>query len=80
LRPLGPALGRVVVVLAAYAVFALVVLSGAGLLSRVLVLPSLFDRLVTGAVVIGLPLAAVLAWRYPSVGDGPPRSESAGGE
>jgi hypothetical protein len=80
LRPLGPALGRVLVVLAAYAVFALVVLGGAGFLSRVLVLPALFDRIVTGAVVLGLPLAAVLAWRYPSVGDVAPHAGSAGGE
>jgi hypothetical protein len=80
LRPLGAALGRVVVVLAAYALFALVVMSGARFLGRVLVLPALFDRLVTGAVLVGLPLAAVLAWRYPSVGDGPPRADSAGGE
>jgi hypothetical protein len=79
-KPLGAALGRVVVVLAAYALFALVVLSGAGLLGRVLVLPALFDRLVTVAVVIGLPLATVLAWRYPSVGDIPPVADSTGGE
>jgi hypothetical protein len=46
----------------------------------VLVLPALFDRIVTGAVVLGLPLAAVLAWRYPSVGDVAPHAGSAGGE
>lgn len=75
MRRLGAALGRVVVVLAAYGVFALVVLSGSRFLGRVLVLPVLFDRLVLGAVSVGVPLAAVLAWRYPSVGDGAARPD-----
>lgn len=76
----GGAFARVAVVVAGYVLFALVVLGGSGFLGRVLVLPALFHRIVTGALVLGLPLAAVLAWRYPSVGERPRRADAAGGE
>lgn len=59
---------RVVWVLIAYAVGAAIVLQGGFWLSRVLVLPQLFDRLLVGMVVLGIPVAVFMAWRYPHLG------------
>jgi len=37
---------------------------------RLLLLPTLFPKVVTGALFLGVPVVSVLAWRYPSVGGG----------
>lgn len=64
------AVKRVAVVLAAYALGALLLLPFLNALQRLLFLPELFDRLARAALLLGVPLAAVLAWRYPDVGKG----------
>lgn len=63
-------LRRVLWVLIAYAGGAWLVLLLAGWLLRVLALPPLFGMLVRVLVVVGAPVAALLAWRYPELGRG----------
>lgn len=63
-----PPLRRVLLVLIAYAAGAWLVLLLAGWLGRVLALPPLFATLVRGLAIVGLPVAIMLAWRYPELG------------
>ncbi len=63
-------LRRITYVLLAYLPVAWIVLGFAGWLRRVLALPQLFDSLLRGGLVLGLPLAALLAWKYPELGNG----------
>jgi hypothetical protein len=65
----GPALARVGIVLSAYALGAWLLLPMLDALQRVLFLPELFNRLARGALLLGVPVAIALAWRYPDVGD-----------
>jgi uncharacterized membrane protein len=64
----GAPLRRVLAVLLAYAAGAWIVLLGARWLRRVLALPQLFDDLLLAALIAGVPVAAVVAWRYPDLG------------
>ena len=61
---------RVLWVLLAYGVGAAVVLPALDLLQRVLALPPLFGALARGGMILGVPLAIVVAWRYPESGEG----------
>ena len=61
---------RVLWVLLAYAVGAAVVLPGIDWLQRVLALPPQFGTLARGGMLLGVPLAIVIAWRYPELGPG----------
>ena len=61
---------RVLWVLLAYAVGAAVVLPGIDWLQRVLALPPQFGTLARGGMLLGVPLAIVIAWRYPELGSG----------
>jgi hypothetical protein len=51
-----------------YAVVAWLVLMGADWLRGVLALPPLFRTLLLGMVVIGVPIAGAMPWRYPHLG------------
>ena len=62
--------GRVVKVLVVYDFVALLVWFLSGWLRRVLALPPIFETLVHGGLVLGLPIAIVLAWQYPALGHG----------
>lgn len=68
---------RVAIVLLVYALVAALLLPGVDLLARALALPPLLGRLVRWILVLGVPVAAALAWRYPELGRGgehaPPR-------
>jgi hypothetical protein len=57
-------------VLTVYVVVAWTVLGVTDWLRRVLALPELFDTLLRGGMVVGLPVAALLAWKYPVLGHG----------
>jgi hypothetical protein len=61
---------RVAKVLVVYAVIVWLVLFLSGWLRRVLALPPIFETLAHGALVLGLPIAIVLAWHYPALGQG----------
>lgn len=61
---------RVGIVLAVYALSALLILPALGALQRLLILPELFLELARIGLWLGVPLAVVLAWRYPDIGDG----------
>ncbi len=61
---------RVVWVLLAYAVGAAVVLPVLDSLQRVLALPPLFGMLARGCMLLGVPLAILIVWRYPELGAG----------
>ena len=74
---------RVAWVLVAYAAVSWAVLRGAGWLGGVLALPPLFRTLTVGALLVGVPVAVLLAWRYPDLGQGtrgsaPPASSARG--
>lgn len=62
--------GRVVRVLLAYGAVAWLVLLGAAWLRRVLALPGLFDDLLLALLLAGVPVAVVMAWRFPQLGHG----------
>ncbi len=62
-------LRRVAVTLAVYAVVGGILWWIAPAFQRLLLLPMLFGRVLRGALLLGVPLAAVLAWRYPSLGE-----------
>ncbi len=66
----GP-VGRVVRVLAVYAAVAWAITWGAKRLAVVLALPPLFRTLTVALLVLGVPAAVALAWRYPELGPGP---------
>jgi len=57
-------------VLAVYAVCALLLLPVLGALQRLLILPELFLVLARVGLLLGVPLAVVVAWRYPDIGNG----------
>ena len=61
---------RVLWVMLAYCVGAAVVLPMLEWLQRVLALPPLFGTLARGAMLLGVPLAIILAWRYPELAAG----------
>ena len=55
-------------VLAVYLIVGWVVLGVAEWARRVLVLPGQFETLLRGGMLLGIPLAALLAWKYPTLG------------
>ena len=59
---------RVAWVLLAYATVAWLVLRAADWLRGVLALPPLFLTLAIGLLVAGVPVAILVAWRYPELG------------
>ena len=61
---------RVLWVLLAYAVGAAFLLPMLDWLQRVLALPPLFGMLARGGMLLGVPLAIFIAWRYPELGAG----------
>ena len=76
---MAPALRRALAVGAGYVVAAWVVMRVAGWARVVLVLPELFLVLLRWGVGLGLPVALLLAWHYPSLGHhgAPPSEEDA---
>jgi len=62
------AIGRASLVLALYIVVAWFVYDAAGWFRRALALPALFETLLRGGLWVGGPVAALLAWHYPSLG------------
>jgi hypothetical protein len=68
---------RTAIVLAVYIIVAWFVDDAAGWLRRVLALPTLFETLLRGGLWLGAPMAALLAWHYPSLGAGGGRVDSA---
>ena len=64
----GPALRRAGLVLALYVVAAWFVDDAAGWFRRALALPALFATLLRVGLWAGGPVAALLAWHYPSLG------------
>jgi hypothetical protein len=63
-------LRRVLWVMLAYAVGAAFLLPMLDWLQRVLALPPLFGTLARGGMLLGVPLAIFIAWRYPALGAG----------
>ncbi len=61
---------RLLKVFVAYAVSSVLLMPFLQGLQRLLCLPDLFMRLALGALVLGLPLALLVAWRYPDIGRG----------
>ena len=61
-------LRRVLWVTLAYAVGAAILLPALDWLQRVLALPPLFGTLARGGMLLGVPLALLIAWRYPELG------------
>ncbi len=61
---------RVLWVMLAYAVGAAVVLPMLDWLQRVLALPPQFGTLARGGMLLGVPLAILIAWHYPKLGAG----------
>lgn len=61
---------RVLLVLVVYAGVAALILPGVDALQRILALPPVFGLLVRIGLVGGVPMAVVLAWRYPALGSG----------
>ena len=59
---------RVLIVLLGYVVTAWVVLLFADWIARVFALPPLFDTLLRWGVGLGLPVALLIAWKYPEIG------------
>ncbi|MDE3005809.1 MAG: hypothetical protein ACPGPI_01480 [Longimicrobiales bacterium] len=59
---------RILIVLLGYVVTAWVVLLLAEWLARVFALPPLFDTLLRWGIGLGLPVALLIAWRYPEIG------------
>lgn len=72
-------LRRVVMVLTVYLIVGWVVLGVAEWARRVLVLPGQFETLLRGGMLLGIPLAALLAWKYPTLGQSG-ATDGAGGE
>ena len=61
---------RVVIVLAIYVVVTVLILPVTDWAKRLFALPGLFSDLVRVGLVLGLPVAAILAWIYPTLGHG----------
>lgn len=59
---------RLVTVGALYLLAASLVLGIGRELARSMALPPLFLTLLAGAAALGLPVALLVAWRYPSIG------------
>lgn len=59
---------RTISVLLAYGVGAWLVVVVARRFRAALALPEIFEQLLHAGLVLGVPLAAVLAWMYPSLG------------
>lgn len=62
------AVARVGIVLVGYALGAWLLLPMLDGLQRVLFLPEMFGWMARAALLLGIPVAVVLAWRYPDVG------------
>jgi hypothetical protein len=60
---------RVAAALAVYGAGAGVLLWALPAVQRLLLLPTLFPLLVRVVLALGLPVVAVLAWRYPALGE-----------
>ena len=56
-----------------YAIGAAVLLPVLRFVRQLLYLPPLFVTLGLGLLALGLPVALLIAWRYPNVGAGPDR-------
>lgn len=67
---IGSPVRRVLTVLFVYAVAGGIVLVAGSWLRQLLALPGLFEDLLRAFLLIGVPVAAVVAWRYPMLGDG----------
>ena len=63
-------LRRIVWVLVSYACVGWLVLQGSEWLRRALALPVLFETLLRGALAVGVPVALLMAWRYPDIAQG----------
>ncbi len=63
------ALRRVAITLASYLVLAALLVWALPAIQRLLLLPALFGRLARVALVLGVPVVAIVAWRYPALGD-----------
>ncbi len=61
---------RVVIVLTIYLAVSIVVVPAADWARRIFALPGLFSDLVLVGLVLGVPAAAALAWKYPTLGQG----------
>ena len=59
---------RIALTLVAYVAVGWVVWGVAGWFRRALALPELFETLLSVGLLVGLPLAGLLAWRYPDLG------------
>lgn len=59
---------RIALVVLIYVAVGWVVLGAGGWLRRVLALPQLFQTLLALGLMVGLPVAAILAWKYPDLG------------
>lgn len=66
----GSPVRRVLTVLVVYAVVGGIVLVGGSWLRQLLALPGVFEDLLRAFLLVGVPVAAVVAWRYPTLGDG----------
>lgn len=62
----------------AYGAGAWLVFVAAGWVADVLALPRLFDTLLRWGLVVGAGMAALVAWRFPQIGDGGHRPGDAG--
>ena len=66
----GGALRRILLVEIGYGVCALLAWWAIDPVRQTFLLPSLFSTLARGALILGVPLAALMAWRYPDLGGG----------
>jgi len=71
------ALRRVTITLTIYLGVAALLWFGIPAFQRLLLLPPLFGRVARGALLLGVPLAALLAWRFPELGDPGPTDDGA---
>ncbi len=66
-------------VLLAYGAGAWVIVLAADWFRRAFALPGIFETLLYGGLILGAPLAAMMAWRYPDLGnDGVPAADRNG--
>ena len=63
-------LRRTLAVLLGYAALAWVALMFGGWLRRLFALPGQFESLLQWGLLLGIPVAALIAWHYPSIGHG----------
>ncbi len=62
------AVRRILSVLLGYLLVAWVVVMLSDWLAAVLALPSLFDSMLRWGIALGLPVALLIAWKYPEIG------------